>query len=217
MSVEAYTCFSIVCYENGYIVHDTDSKDCVVVDPGFTWKNFSGFIEKNGLNAPLAALLTHGHADHLGGLNELKELFPEMKVVISELEAERLTNPARNLSSLFGNPLTFGEADFLLTEKQQRLEFGSLLFDAYFTPGHAAGHYIFALPQTSPLVVLTGDLIFEGSIGRTDYYDGNMTAIVDSITSIVYHFPDDTILLSGHGNATSVGVEAKTNPFVRRV
>ncbi|MDO4570430.1 MAG: MBL fold metallo-hydrolase [Planctomycetia bacterium] len=217
MAIEKKTCFSAICGENGFIVYDTESKDCVIIDPGFTWQNFDRFINEKGLKAPLAALLTHGHADHVGGLNKLRELFPDMKVVIGELDAGRLMNPELNFSSHFGFSLTFGEADLLLREKKQRLEFGTLLFDAYFTPGHAAGHYIFALPQTNPLVVFTGDLIFEGSVGRTDFYDGDMDALVDSISNTIYCFPDDTVLLSGHGDSTSVGVERRTNPFVRKV
>lgn len=216
MNIKMKSVFSLICGENGYLIYDEDSKDCLIIDPGFSFSNFVDEIQKLGLNAPLAILLTHGHADHIGGVPGLVKEFPDVKIVIGSKDAEKMSHAEKNYSAMFGFALTVPAPTQTLSAAREDLAFGPFQLTAYATPGHAAGHYVYVFEAPTPAWVFCGDLIFDGDVGRTDFYDGDWDALRTSIQDIIYTFPDDWILYSGHGDPTTVGRQARVNANVRR-
>ncbi len=208
---------SDICEENGYVVWKDGAKECVLIDPGFSAGRFLDFMASEDLTNVAAIFCTHGHADHIGGINALRERFPEAKIVIGKKDADKLTDSKKNLARHFGINIVFPPADLKLSEAQTELEFAGVKFTAFQTPGHSAGHvvYLLKVDEGQIPVVFAGDLIFYGSVGRTDFFDGNPKALVESIQNVIFSLSDETELFTGHGPATTVGVERRTNPYVR--
>ncbi len=198
--------------ENTYIAHVSGRDDCVVLDPGFEPKAILAYLSERGLT-PAAIVCTHGHSDHIAGNRVLKEKWPECPLVIGAGDAEKLINPALNLSAAFGFALTSPPADRVLREGE-RFTAAGLDFDVLETPGHSVGHIVLVCKQTEPWRVFGGDVLFAGSIGRTDFPDGSFDDLRDAIHGKLFTLRDDTIVLPGHGPATTIGHEKRTNPFV---
>jgi hydroxyacylglutathione hydrolase len=125
-----------------------------------------------------------------------------------------LTDAELNLSAPFGCALTSPPADRTVLEGD-RVAAAGFDLEVREIPGHSAGHVVFVWKANSPCLVFVGDVIFRGSVGRTDFYDGDMHQLEAGIRAKVFDLPDDTVLLPGHGQATTVGVEKRTNPYVR--
>jgi glyoxylase-like metal-dependent hydrolase (beta-lactamase superfamily II) len=198
--------------ENTYIAHVPGRDDCIVFDPGFEPDAIFEYLEKHGLT-PAAIVCTHGHADHIVGNSALKDRWPECPLVIGRGDAAKLTDPELNLSAAFGASLVSPPADRTLDEPD-RFEAAGLELDVLEAPGHSAGHVVFLCRQTQPWRVFGGDVLFRGSIGRTDFPDGDFDALRAAIHDKLFTLPDDTIVLPGHGPATTIGQEKRTNPFV---
>jgi hydroxyacylglutathione hydrolase len=198
--------------ENTYIAHLAGRNDCVVFDPGFEPDAIIDYLSENTLT-PAAIVCTHGHSDHIAGSGVLKQRWPECPLVIGAGDAEKLTNPMLNLSGAFGIALTSPPADRLLREGEQFSAAG-LTLDVLETPGHSVGHIVLVCRQVEPWRVFGGDVLFAGSIGRTDFPDGSMDDLSDAIHRKLFTLPDDTIVLPGHGPETTIGREKRTNPFV---
>lgn len=198
--------------ENTFIVRKKLANDCFIVDPGLEPGKISQFTQKNGLD-PTAFLITHGHSDHIGGNAALKKRWPDCPLVIGRGDAGKLGNPRTNLSSAFGVELVSPPADVLVDDGQiyQTAGFEVKIWEI---PGHSVGHVVYHLHTLSPQIVFVGDVIFRGSVGRTDFPDGNFQDLADGIHKKLFTLPDDTILIPGHGPSTTVGYEKKTNPFV---
>jgi glyoxylase-like metal-dependent hydrolase (beta-lactamase superfamily II) len=169
-------------------------------------------LERQALR-PAAILCTHGHADHIGGNATLKQQWPECPLVIGHGDAEKLTDAELNLSAGFGVPVVSPPADRTLREGEQFRAAG-FEFDVYEAPGHSCGHVVFLCRQCQPWRLFGGDVLFHGSVGRTDFPDGDFDALRSAIHDKLFTLPDDTIVLSGHGPATTIGHEKRTNPFV---
>lgn len=199
--------------ENSFVVYHSAAKTCAVIDPGLEPEEIIDFLNKHHLT-PEAILLTHGHGDHIGGIPAIKERFPECLIFIGEGDAEKLTDPVKNLSDAFGIGLTVPPADKTLVDGET-VEVAGLSFEVRAVPGHSAGHVVFLLKQFDPPIVFVGDVIFWGSIGRTDFPDSDHAALIRGIRSQLYSLPDNTVLAPGHGPTTTVGREKATNPFVR--
>jgi hydroxyacylglutathione hydrolase len=204
--------------ENCWVVWKTPTEPvgsegtpCVVVDPGFEPQKVLRSIQKNQL-VPKAILLTHGHADHIAGVRVIKEFFPEAPIVIGVNEAELLTDPDLNLSALGGFPVTSPPADELVSHGESRTWAG-LTFDVREIPGHSPGHVVFICRETDPVVVLGGDVLFAGSIGRTDFPGGSLGTLLKGIREHLFTLPETTRVYPGHGSMTTVGVERESNPF----
>lgn len=198
--------------ENTYIASLPGRKDCIVVDPGFDDEQILSVLESQGLT-PAAVLLTHGHADHIAGNQALKRRWPEVPLVIGRGDADKLTDPVKNLSRPFGFDVLSPPADVVLNEGDRYAAAG-FDFEIYECPGHSVGHIVFVWKGDAPWIVFGGDVLFQGSIGRTDFPDGSFEMLASSIRDKLYVLPDDTLILPGHGDATTIGVEKKTNPFV---
>ena len=198
--------------ENSYVVRRYGARECLIIDPGFEPELIQQHVASANL-VPLAILNTHGHSDHIAGNAAMKQLWPDCPLLIGKDDAEKLTDPAKNLSAGFGGRLVSPEADRLVTEGDV-LEFGDMTWEVRETPGHSIGHVVFVARDQTPNVVIGGDVLFQGSVGRTDFPDGSMEQLVNSIHEKLFNVPDDTIVLPGHGPPTTVAEEKRGNAFV---
>ena len=191
---------------NSYLLWDEGTKEAVCIDPGRPAAEIVKAIQEEGLRLT-QILLTHGHVDHIGGVEEAKSA-TGATVAAHSAAAPVLANPALNLSELFGGRLVV-YPDILLADGDI-ISLGSLLLTVRHTPGHSPG----GICLFGPGLVFTGDLIFAGSVGRTDLPGGDLQTLVQSVKKVM-QLPDETRLLPGHGPATTAGRERLTNPFLR--
>ncbi|TYR82421.1 MBL fold metallo-hydrolase [Priestia megaterium] len=194
---------------NCYLVVN-DQKECLIFDPGGEGKKLVQLIHKHQYK-PLAILLTHAHFDHIGGVDEVLEHF-SLPVYVHKKEADWLQNPSLNGSSFFGlGAITAKEAtDYYSSEGTMSI--GSFSFYVYETPGHSPGSVSCYFKEAE--FVVSGDALFQGSIGRTDLQGGNHKQLVESIHSKLLQLPEETLVLSGHGAETTIGEEMDHNPFL---
>lgn len=206
-----HTVISAPFEENTYIVWRPESAECVVIDPGLEPDLILGFLEEQGLVAA-AILNTHGHADHIGGNSALKEVFPDSPLLIGANEAHLLTDAFANLSGPFGAPILSPAADRLIREGET-VEFAGIRLEVLDVPGHSPGHVVFVY-RSEPCLVFGGDVLFRGSVGRTDFPGSNGELLYTGIREKLFTLPDDTVVYPGHGPTTTVGHEKRTNPYV---
>ena len=199
--------------QNSFVVWKRGGNECVLVDPGFEPQKIVELIEARDLH-PVANLNTHGHSDHIAGNAFIKQRWPECPLVIGAGDAEKLTDPMKNLSANFGINLISPRADRVVSEGDV-LEYAGLSFHVLETPGHSLGHVVYLHSDSDPQVVLGGDVLFRQGIGRTDFPDGDHQQMMDSIKNKLYTLPDETVILPGHGPETTIGFEKEQNPFIR--
>lgn len=204
---------SIPFEENAYVVHRAGRSDCLVFDPGFEPDKIIEHLDRNGLS-PAAILNTHGHSDHIAGNAALKARWPDCPLVIGVGDAVKLIDPRENLSRAFGFDVLSPPADATVSDGDRYSAAGFDL-EVLAIAGHSAGHVVYLLRDHQPHVALVGDVIFEGSVGRTDFPDGDFEALRQGIHAKLFTLPDDTQLLPGHFGPTTVGEEKRGNPFVR--
>jgi hydroxyacylglutathione hydrolase len=197
--------------QNTYIAQFRDRPDCVIVDPGFEAEKIIRFLEQKGLT-PAAILITHGHGDHIGGNAALKRRWANCPLVIGVDDAPKLTDPWLNLSAGFGTPTVSPTADSTVQDGDN-YEAAGFDWQVRSIPGHTVGHVVYLWEGQEPPVVFVGDVIFAGSIGRTDFPDSDHRQLILGIRSKLFTLPDETILYPGHGPATTVGEEKRNNPF----
>lgn len=208
------TIVSLPFDENTYLAWLKGRHDCLIIDPGFDVEAIFGAVDKNGLT-PAAIINTHGHADHIAGNQAMKQRWPNCPLVIGHGDAAKLTDATLNLSAKYCLPLTSPPADAELREGEQ-FEAAGFTFDVYEIPGHSIGHVVLVWQAHDPMYVFGGDVLFAGSIGRTDFPDGSFAELAGGIHRKLFTLPDDTIVLSGHGPPTTIGEEKETNRFVGR-
>lgn len=186
-----------------------DSK-CIVFDPGSEGEQLVEWLNENKLE-PLAILLTHAHFDHIGAVGSLKQTF-NIPIYLHEKEEQWLGDPTLNGSSRFEmGTITAPEADILLDEEKE-LTVGPFTFQLLHTPGHSPGSISYYFAEGGAL--FAGDTLFMGSIGRTDLPGGSHQQLLDSIHGKLMSLPEETIVLPGHGPATSIISEMDSNPFL---
>lgn len=212
MKMQVITVVSVPFEENAYIVYRDGSTQCVVIDPGLEPDKVIHQVEAEKL-APTAILNTHGHADHIAGNAALKQRWPNCPLVIGEADAAKLVDSQQNLSAAFGLALKSPPADITVGDGQVFSSAGTDI-RVLAIPGHSAGHVVYLIEQRDPPLAFVGDVIFAGSIGRTDFPDGSFQSLADGIRTKLYQLPDSTELFPGHGPPTTVGQEKKHNPFV---
>lgn len=200
--------------ENTYIAYLSGREDCIVFDPGLEPRGILDYLEEHTLT-PAAIVCTHGHSDHIAGNIVLKQRWPECPIVIGAGDAPKLTDPQLNLSAAFGLSIVSPPAERTVSEGD-RFEVAGITLDVFETPGHSPGHVVFLCRQTEPWRLFGGDVLFWGSIGRTDFPDGDFDALRRSIHEKLFTLPDDTLVFSGHGPETTIGRERQTNPWVGR-
>jgi len=192
---------------NCYILGDEDNKMGMVIDPGGDFK----LIEKSlsELNLEIKYIvLTHGHSDHIVALSELKKK-TGAQILIHKEDAEMLANPENNLSVFSYNPFSAPVADRLLKDKDT-IRIGQMELEVLHTPGHTNG----SISLYTDKIIFSGDLIFYGSVGRTDLPGGSNQKLFRSIQDKILNKTDDTVIYPGHGPATTVGEERRNNPFL---
>ncbi|MCC7473946.1 MAG: MBL fold metallo-hydrolase [Pirellulales bacterium] len=198
--------------ENTYIAHLAGREDCVIVDPGFDHQSIVDYLDEHSLT-PGAIVCTHGHSDHIAGNEALKQRWPLCPLAIGAGDAPKLTSPELNLSAPFGFNLRSPPADQLLHEGETFRAAG-LEMAVLEAPGHSVGHIVLVCRQARPWRIFAGDVLFAGSIGRTDFPDGNFQDLQEAIHTKLFTLPEESIVLPGHGPPTTIGHEKRTNPFV---
>lgn len=198
--------------ENTYLAQLEGRHDCLVIDPGTEPQPILEYLAENRLT-PAAILNTHGHGDHIAGNEALKACYPECPLVIGAGDAPKLADAELNLSAAYGLAMTSPPADLLVREGDIYSAAGFDL-EVRETPGHSAGHVVFIWKGGAPWIVFGGDVLFQGSVGRSDFPDGNARQLTASIKEKLFTLPDDTLVLPGHGDATTIGEEKRSNPYV---
>ena len=194
---------------NTYLVYDEESKKGFIVDPGGYNKVLTKEVRDNDVNIKYI-ILTHGHSDHICGVNEHKAEFPDAKIVAYKDEEAMLENPNLNQSPGFGVPYST-KADILVSDGDE-LKVGDVTLKFIHTPGHTEGGMCIYVKEAKAL--FSGDTLFRQSIGRTDFPGGSYKEIMDSIRKKLFLLPDDTNVFPGHMGTTSIGFEKENNPFV---
>jgi len=202
---------------NCYIVAPSAGAECVVVDPG--QDATAGIEQLLALHRlrPVAVLLTHGHLDHVWSVVPVCGAH-DVPAYVHPADRALLSDPARGLSRDLGamlGGLEFTEpADVRPLEGAATLALAGLEIRVDLAPGHTPGSVTFGLPGEEP-VLFSGDLLFAGSIGRTDLPGGDYAEILRSLARVCLLLPDETRVLSGHGPATTIGRERAANPYLR--
>jgi glyoxylase-like metal-dependent hydrolase (beta-lactamase superfamily II) len=210
MDVRIATIESMPFAENSYIVRRPDRKDAVVIDPGFEPDAILDALAADQLTVAMI-LNTHGHVDHIAGNQTLKEAYPEAPLVIGAGDAAMLTDPMQNLSGLAGVAIVSPPADRTVREGET-IDVAGMQFDVLEIPGHSPGHVVFVI-RGEP-IVFGGDVLFAGSIGRTDFPGGNLDQLLSGIRAKLWPLAAETAVYPGHGPATTIGEEKRSNPFL---
>lgn len=209
---------------NAYLVADSETKEAAVIDPAWDGHLILAEAQKRGWR--IAHLwYTHAHFDHIGGAGAIADALNPLPLVALHPNDHVLWR-AGGGGAIFGFDIDPGPEPTIDFHQGQILRLGSVEFEVRFTPGHTLGHCILYVvdpdaraerskqSERSRSVCFCGDLIFAGSVGRTDLPGGNWDQLVTSIKTQVFTMPDETRLLSGHGPETTVGEEKRNNPFV---
>lgn len=210
--IEIHIVVSPPFQQNTLIVFRAGRTDCVLVDPGFDAAAIIRQVERLKLT-PAAILLTHGHVDHIAGNAAVVARWPGLPILIGKRDAVMLTDPRANLSALSGMAIKSPPATQLLDDGDE-IEFAAMKWLVRAIPGHSPGHVVYIAHDETPGIVLGGDVLFAGSIGRTDFPGGSFEQLVSGIKTILFPLPEDTVVYTGHGPKTTIGDERDTNPFI---
>jgi hydroxyacylglutathione hydrolase len=195
---------------NAYLVADPQSGEAVVIDPAWDGDRILAAAQEHGWR--IAHLwYTHAHFDHIGGAGAIADALNPLPLVALH-PADHTLWRAEGGAPLFGLRIDPGPEPTIDLVHGMRMQLGQVQFEVRHTPGHTPGHCSFYVAQDS--LLFCGDLIFQGSVGRTDLPGGSWEQLVNSIRTQVFSLPDETRLLSGHGPETTVGEQKRSNPFV---
>lgn len=197
---------------NCHIVHDGESPEAMIMDPGGDADLIVAQVRSLSLE-PKWIVLTHCHGDHIAALGEVKQHFPEAEIAAHEKDAPALIDSDLNLSFMLGMPITAPPAARVLQEDDE-IQLGQLTFRVIHTPGHTPGG-ICLYAESEPPVLLAGDTLFAGSVGRSDFPGGSHEQLIESIKVKLLVLPDETRVFTGHGPVTTIGEERSSNPFLR--
>ena len=195
--------------ENCFVARVEGSSRAVIFDPGDEPERILAPVREYGLEVE-AVLLTHTHFDHVGAVAPVARE-TGAPVYVSEIERPVLADIMRFVPFPGIGPYESYEADHLL-RGGEKLELAGLEIDVLFTPGHSPGHLTYSIPSEQAL--FSGDVLFQGSVGRTDLPGGDWTTLLSSIGTLVESLPEETTVYPGHMGITTLGVERRTNPFL---
>jgi glyoxylase-like metal-dependent hydrolase (beta-lactamase superfamily II) len=199
---------------NAYLLVSDDGRQAILIDAPDEIEPMIDLATSLGV-VPELLVHTHGHVDHMAGNELLKRRWPDLRIAIHEADAVMLESPERNLSALFGEGATSPPADRLLKDGD-KIVLGEETLEVLHTPGHTAGGIGLYLshPRSGPPLVFTGDTLFAGSIGRTDFPGGDSKQLLRSIRAKLLTLPDETVCYPGHGPPTTIGRERRENPYL---
>ncbi len=196
--------------ENGYLAVCEQSSICVAIDPGGSAPDMAREIEASGLHLQ-AILLTHAHLDHIEGVNDIRAISPEVPIWLHPDDLGLYRGVVQQ-AAMFGLRVDAQPEPTDALVPGEAYDFGECTFEVGFAPGHAPGHVVFTALDDGLAIV--GDVVFQGSIGRTDLPGGDFQTLMKSIREEILTLPDDTVLYTGHGPPTTVGHERLGNPFL---
>lgn len=216
-----------------YVVYD--DSNAIIVDAGGDPAEMVRFIKQHGLE-PIYLVNTHGHVDHILGNPQLKKAFPKMQICIHPADARMLGESKSNLATELGFEFSSPEADKLLNEGdtlsltecsphpflspkgrgEGEVDKKAAGFKVIHLPGHTKGGIglFYQSPRSGTPLLFSGDALFAGSIGRTDFPGGSLAELVKNIREKIFTLPDSTMVYPGHGPSTTVGDEKHSNPFL---
>lgn len=188
---------------NCYVVADPATKEAFLIDPGGDPDMIKNFLNREGLNLRFI-INTHGHGDHIAANGHF-----DRPIYIHRLDKDFLTDSEKNLSSMFGFPIASPKAAKLLEDKE-KIRLSDIELEVIHTPGHTPGSISIKIGD----VIFTGDALFNGGIGRTDFSYGDEIMLMKSIREKLLVFSDATLIHPGHGDSSTIGHERQTNPFL---
>ena len=193
---------------NTYLVVDEETNKGFIVDPGGEDIDLLEFVKENNIEIEYI-ILTHGHGDHICGLESYQKAWPKASLIVHEEEHELLSDPRKNYSTMTcGRPLSFTADHYV--QDGEILKAGGLEIKFLFTPGHTPGGMCVYVGDS----LFSGDTLFARSIGRTDFPGSSFAALKKSIEEKLYTLPADTMVYPGHMEPTTIGIEKEQNPFV---
>ena len=196
--------------ENCYIVRTNGSDRGVIVDPGEEPERLLKALDELGVGKLEAILITHTHFDHIGAVAPVAKA-TGAPVICPELETAVLANIMDYVPWPGFGPFESYEADRTVGGGEE-VELAGLRFEVIFTPGHSPGHVTFSIPDEQ--AVFSGDVLFQGSVGRTDLPGGDWDTLLESIRGLMDELPEETTVYPGHMGITNLGAERATNPFL---
>jgi hydroxyacylglutathione hydrolase len=201
--------------ENTYVLYN-EKGVCCIIDPGCYFASeeqaLKGFLSQNNLK-PIFLLNTHCHLDHIFGNKFVYKTY-NLRLHLHQLE-KAVLEYGPTAGQLWQLPFDNYDAELEFIDEGQTIRIGEDELHVLFTPGHSPGSVSFYDKEAK--FVISGDVLFQGSVGRTDLPGGNFTILEESIKTKLYTLPEDTIVYPGHGESTTIGDEMKTNPFVKMI
>ena len=200
--------------ENAYVVWRSAPGPCWIVDPGPppSGARIVAHVRKLHL-VPEAIVQTHAHADHIAGIPEVLAAFAELPILVADEERPALSEPDENLSSAIGAPFRVSATNVRSLAPGDSLTLDGVGWYVLDVSGHSPGGRALYCPTAA--VVLVGDALFQGSIGRTDFHHSNHERLIRNIKNNLFSLPDETKVYSGHGPSTTIGAERRSNPFLQ--
>lgn len=206
MKIEKFVLGSLAT--NSYLIENEETKELVIVDPATCPDYVISHVKSNGYE-PKAILLTHGHFDHVMGIDGWVKEF-DIPVYLHEEEKEILVNPELNLSSMFGKTYSYNKVNVL--KDGDVLEVAGFSFRIIHTPGHTKGGCCYY--EENEEILISGDTLFHSSVGRSDFPTGSAAMLVKSIREKLFVLPDTVMVYPGHDSLTCIADEKMHNPFV---
>ena len=193
---------------NCYFALNQETKELLIIDPADQPERI---FQKVALmeGTPVAVLLTHGHFDHISAAEAVRDRY-DIPVYACPLETEMLWEPSVNMTQYYGRPVSM-KADKMPSDLEV-FEAAGFKVQMIFTPGHTKGSCCYYFKDED--VLFSGDTLFHGSVGRTDFPGGSSAQIVESLHRLVGALPEDTVVYPGHDTSTTIGYEKRYNPFV---
>lgn len=192
---------------NCYILAETDNAGAIIIDPGDQERKIRKILEKYALS-PALIINTHGHYDHIGCDNNFG-----VPIYIHRLDLEFLKDPGLNLSGFFSVPYSVS-AEIKAVEEKDLISLGKISLEVIHVPGHTPGGISLLMRSPTNKVLFTGDSLFRGSIGRSDFEGGNEEALIRTIKEKLLTLSDDTVVYPGHGEPSTIKEEKENNPFL---